>query len=48
MQNSTGRAPIAIPGRPWLVVGLGGAHWTGLVASKSSGESGLFIKYEQM
>lgn len=48
MQNSTGRAPIAIPGLPLLVVGLGGAHLTELVDSKSSGESGLFIKYEQM
>lgn len=48
MQNSSGRAPIAIPGLPSLVVGLGGAHWTELVASKSGGESGLFIKYEQM
>lgn len=47
-QNSTGRAPVAIPGCPSLGVGLGGAHLTERVDSKSSGESRLFIKYEQM
>lgn len=47
MWNSTGRAPTATrPSRE--AGGLGGARLTELVDSKSSGESGLFIKYEQM
>lgn len=47
MWNSTGRAPAAT--RPSRAAGgLGGARLTELVDSKSSGESGLFIKYEQM
>lgn len=47
MWNSTGRAPAAAPPSR-AAVGLGGARLTELVDSKSGGESGLFIKYEQM